>query len=232
MRSRSLARLVIASLGVSVVITPGCGEPATAPSPPTATVATVSAVTVEFGGRVVDADTGGPVGNVQVSLVGIRFPPPGGWFRPNNPATSGADGTFTLPLNLPSSWTAVHLGLTGPGYDHRDMTVEATTAADRPAIRMYRTLVIRPGESITVRVDTGIALCGESPVVDCRRVLVAGSPGDPVELELAPDDSSEPMGLIPDDYVGAYPPVRRLMVPPAISPYVVGAGTATLTARR
>ncbi|MGE5834779.1 MAG: hypothetical protein ACM4AI_09890 [Acidobacteriota bacterium] len=34
MRSRSLARVVIASLGVSVVITLGCGKPPSAPSPP------------------------------------------------------------------------------------------------------------------------------------------------------------------------------------------------------
>ena len=34
MRSSSLARVVIASLGVSVVITLGCGTPPTEPSPP------------------------------------------------------------------------------------------------------------------------------------------------------------------------------------------------------
>ena len=34
MRSRSLACVVIASLGVSVVITLGCGKPPTAPSEP------------------------------------------------------------------------------------------------------------------------------------------------------------------------------------------------------
>ena len=34
MRSRSLARVVMASLGVSVVITLGCGKPPSAPSEP------------------------------------------------------------------------------------------------------------------------------------------------------------------------------------------------------
>ena len=34
MRSSSFARVVMASLGVSVVITPGCGTPPTEPSPP------------------------------------------------------------------------------------------------------------------------------------------------------------------------------------------------------
>jgi hypothetical protein len=97
---------------------------------------------------------------------------------------------------------------------------------------MYPTLVIRPGDSLDVRVE-GIEGCGyggEAGV--CRRVLVAASPGDPVELELVPDDSSKPMGLSPDNFFGAYTPVPRLMVSPGGFPYVIGDGTARLTARR
>ena len=82
----------------------------------------------------------------------------------NEIATSGADGTFTLPLNLPSDWTHVGLQFTGPaGYDDTYGRFEPTAAlcvdwpscwaaADRPAIRMYPTLVIKPDESIKVRV--------------------------------------------------------------------------------
>jgi len=99
---------------------------------------------------------------------------------------------------------------------------------------MYPTLVISPGESIDVRVDDIIAACGEwgGDAGPCRRVLVAASPGDPVELELVRVDSSQPMGLSPDGLAGAYAPVSRLTMPPGGSPYVIGAGTATLTARR
>ena len=97
--------------------------------------------------------------------------------------------------------------------------------------------MIRPGESIEVRVDSsGIVWCGFGNVETCRRVLVAAS-GDPVELEIVPDDSSKPMalGLVvpgypwilePDDM-----PVRRLMASPGGFAYVLGAGTGRLTAR-
>ena len=98
---------------------------------------------------------------------------------------------------------------------------------------MYPTLVIRPGESLEVRVD--IAWCEWGPHRGaCRRVPVASSTGDPVELELVPDDSSNPMALSldPDLDSGIDMSVRRLMVPPGRVPYVVGAGTARLTARR
>ena len=39
---------------------------------------TVQTATVEFGGRVVNADTGGPVGNVVVSVQNVSFASNGG----------------------------------------------------------------------------------------------------------------------------------------------------------
>jgi hypothetical protein len=156
---------------------------------------------------------------------------------PKNTASSGGDGTFTLPLNLPSLWRFISLRLTAPpGYDDTHQRFEPTTAAERPAIRMHPTLVIRPGESIEVRVDGGIVWCGWDGV-PCRRVRVAASPGDPVELEVVAHDSSKPMALgvaIPDNPYILEPDmsVRRLTVPPGGVPYVIGEGTARLTARR
>ena len=96
--------------------------------------------------------------------------------------------------------------------------------------------MIRPGESIEVRVDNIIVWCGWDGY-PCRRVLVATSPGDAVELEVVPDDSSKPMalGLAIPGYccvLEADMSVRRLMVPAGGVPYVIGAGTARLTARR
>ena len=221
-------------IAAGIVASVGCdGGTLTAPDPRPAVP--IPTVTVEFGGRVVNADTGGPVRNVRVSVqrVGVAGPAPAGWVTPTDTATSGGDGTFALAVNLPSSWSSVSLVLTGPaGYDNTQRDVSPRLAADRPAIRMYPTLVIGPGESIDVRVED-IEGCGWAwEAGNCRRVVVAASPGDPVELELVPDDSSEPMGLSPDNFVGAYTPVRRLMVPPGGVPYVIGDGTARLTARR
>ena len=129
-------------------------------------------------------------------------------------------------------WNNVAFLLTAPpGYDDTNWQFQPTTAADRPAIRMYPTIVIKPGESSEVRVEAYIVSCGfAGEAGPCRRVLVAGSSDDPVELEVVPDDSSKPMGLSPDDW--GFMPVRRLLVPPGGSPYVIGAGTARLTARR
>ena len=250
-----LRHLGLIAVCACIVAGVGCdGGKLTAPDPPSLTpdsdVVPDTMVRVEFGGRVVNADAGGPVGNVRVSLSVISIPSrPAGWVFPNNTATSGEDGTFTLPLNLPSVWSFVSLNLTGPpGYDDAGQRYEGIgpfanpsgpTAADRPAIRMYPTLVIRPGESIDVRVDSNIVWCGWDGV-PCRRVLVTASPGGAVELEVVPHDSSKPMalGLAVPEYCCILEPddmsmsVRRLIVPPGGVPYILGAGTARLTARR
>ncbi|HKW03505.1 MAG TPA: hypothetical protein VJN96_27010 [Vicinamibacterales bacterium] len=208
--------------------------PTVTPTPKVTPTPTASTVTVEFGGRVVTADVGGPVGNVLVSAEAISIPKTTvGWVNPTNTTTSGGDGTFTLPLNLPTGWRSLYLKLTAPpGYDDAYHEFLPNTAADRPAIRMYPTLVIKPGESLEVRVED-LETCGwGGEAGNCRRVLVAASPGELVELELVPDDSSKPMGLSPDNFVGAYTPVSRIMVSPGDYPYVIGAGTAKLMARR
>jgi hypothetical protein len=241
-----LRHLGLIAVCACIVASVGCDggnltAPAPAPSPmPSSPVADPNTtVTVEFGGRVVNADAGGPVANVGVSLYVLSYPSPipHGWVFPKNTATSGGDGTFSLALNLPSSWRFVSLKLTAPpGYDDTEQRFEAKSAADRLAIRMYPTLVIRAGESIEVRVDSGIVWCGWDGV-PCRRVVVAAS-GDPVELEVVPHDSSKPMalGLEIPEYCCVLEPddmsVRRLMVPAGRVPYVIGAGTARLTARR
>ena len=240
-----LRHLGLIAVCACIVASVGCdgGKRIITPTPPPG-----STVTVEFGGRVVNADAGGPVGNVRVSAGTMSAPEaPAGWVRPTNTATSGQDGTFTLPLNLPTGWSFIRLNLTAPpGYDDTSQRYEGIgpsrdpgglTPADRPAIRMYPTLVITPGESIGVRVDSGIKLCGSvfDDLADCRRVLLAASP-DTVELEVVPDDSSKPMALTlrPDDWFVSDPnmSVRRLMVPPGGVVYVLGTGTARLTAHR
>ena len=248
-----LRHLGLIAVCACIVAGVGCdGGKLTAPDPPSLTpdsnVVPDTMVRVEFGGRVVNADAGGPVGNVRVSLLDGQGLPGGGpgaaEAYAKDTATSGGEGEFTLPLNLPMGWRSAFFQLTGPpGYDDTYQGFEPTNAADRPVIRMYPTLVIRPGESIEVRVDGGILVwCGFDGYA-CRRVLVAASPGDPVELEVVSHDSSKRMALglaIPGT---VFPPlgpdpdmsVRRLTVPPGGVPYVISdffTGTATLTARR
>ena len=256
-----LIPLALAGCGSEASLASGPSAPSTLPPPATDPI---TRVTVVFGGRVVDADTGGPVANVGVSVSGGGYPGPprspvrgeqvvfSGGGDPNEIATSGADGTFTLPLALWSDWTSVHLQFTGPaGYDDTRRSFEPTAPrcvnspscwapADRTPIRIYPTLVIKPGESIKVRLTDDNFLCfiwSALSSAPCRRVLVAVAPGDLVALDVVPDDSSKPMALLPESAVEFDGSARRVMVEPGGFAYVwadygvVGA-TATLTARR
>ena len=94
---------------------------------------------------------------------------------------------------------------------------------------MYPTLVIRPGESIDVRVDSSVNLCAFGGGFDCRRVLVEASAGTPVELEIVPHDTSNFVGLV--ESIWDEDPKLRRTVTGGVA-YVYGPGTGTLTARR
>src|SRR5262249_39361240 len=172
-----LRHLGLIAVCACIAATVGCdGGKFTPPDPPPAPTPVAdpnTTITVEFGGRVVNADVGGPIEGVQVSLGALGDggrPWPPGWVFPKDTATSGGDGTFTLTLNLPSFWTFVGLQFTGPaGYDDLDPRFEPTAApchlapcwpaTDRPVIKMYPTLVIRPGQSIDVRVESTSNRC-------------------------------------------------------------------------
>lgn len=214
-----------------IVVSVGCdGVSPHAPSPVSDLNATI---TVEFSGRLVNVDTGAPVENVRLSLGAFSTSTtPAGWVFPTNSAMSGGDGTFTLPLNVPRGWTLVELRLAGPGYDERSWRFERNMPGTHAEIRMYPTLVVRPRESIEVRVESTITLCGYFSPLSCRRVLVEASPGEAVELEIVPHDTSQPMGLAANDLEEETVP--RLKVAPGGVAYVHACATCsgTLTARR
>jgi hypothetical protein len=195
-------------------------------------------VTVEFIGRVVNAETGDPVGNVRVSVDAVKLSSevgfniqPAGWVLPTDSVTSGGDGTFTLVLNVPRNWSSVDVKLTDPGYEEMRRSFDHITAGTRAEIRMYPTLVIRPGESIEIRIDDPTAYrCAFAGAFLCRRVLVEASQGEPVKLEIVAHDTSKPMGLVDDWW--SEEPVLHLMAAPGAVVYVYGPGTGRLTASR
>ena len=163
-----LRHLGLIAVCACIVASVGCdGGKVTAPAPPaTPSSDPNTTVTVEFGGRVVNFDAGGPVGNVRVSLEIVAFSN-GSSVRRSNGRTDGSfRRTVQRPVemaHLPSDSISRVLGrmsyLNSPV--RLDTTIRASgsyrhTPADRPAIRMYPTLVIRPGESIEVRVDSDV----------------------------------------------------------------------------
>lgn len=155
MRSRSLARVVMASLGVSVVITLGCGKSPSAPSPPPgpqppsgpsasqrAALSLFEAVSLHWGvttspltwateedGKV--RWTNGPCdfveqGSVQASLDG-GVSPTSGTFLPTG------SHTYVVSFSncLVDGWAGTLNGVASAGYDAAEWSnVTATVSAD------------------------------------------------------------------------------------------------------
>ena len=81
-------QLRLTAVCACIIASVGC-EGATSPGP-------IPKATVEFSGRVINADTDAPVGNVRVSVERYSIHPQG-WAGPvpTNTVTSTDDGTFT-----------------------------------------------------------------------------------------------------------------------------------------
>ncbi len=167
--------------------TPTPGPPLPGPQP------TPSMADVRIEGRVVDAETETSIGGANVSTDGVCYPGRCGNVDKPTTAVTGANGTFVLTANIPQDWRELLLNVTGAGYETTKIYVSppVVMAAE---LRLLRTLIIRPGESIALRVFTGSYVCGfESNL--CRRVLVESPTGESVNVEVVPASSEREAGL-------------------------------------
>jgi hypothetical protein len=96
-----------------------------------------------------------------------------------------ADGRFNLTA---STRGAFWVQLERSGYEPASYCCQYDYSGDL-ALRAYRTLTIRPGESITTQVfaEDGDYRCGDEHFFWCRRVEVAAPPGRPVTLDVSAD---------------------------------------------
>jgi hypothetical protein len=183
-------------IALAVLVCSACEAerlPLTAPAPPSVPPAPPSAVSVRVEGRVIDAETEQPIPRATVSTVGVCYPGRCEAVEQPTSATADDNGMFVITANIPETWSQLQLRPDGVGYEtgHGYVTPSSVAAAE---LRLLRTLTIRPGESIEMRVFLGSYVCGfESHL--CRRVLLQSSPGEPMDLEVIPADAQRDVGL-------------------------------------
>ena len=199
MSNRSNARRA-ALLGLLVLWAAGCDSksiPLTRPAPtglpplPSAT-----RTTVRLEGRLVDEHTEQGVEGARIMITWINPGPPFDMTGMTPPSTSADEtGRFSLTVDLPENWLGVTLRVDRDGYDSVGGTYLPKTEATRPLlIGMYRSLTIRPGESIATAVSLRSDYCGYL-MEPCRRVSVNAPSGKLVEIEVIPEDGLESVGL-------------------------------------
>ena len=211
---------------------PAAPSPPAAPTPPPPVPPASVPVRVE--GRVVDADTEQPIPRAIVTTEGVCYSPgpcPGQVDQPSR-ATADENGLFHLTASLPQHWRELLLGVApGAGYEPTQKYVFPSSAT-AAVLQVYRTLTIRPGESIQTRVSLGHYVCGWLSF-SCRRVVVDSPAGESVDLEVIPADGQADVGLDADGDVFEDHGFPRELTVSGSEVWIVGARVAvTLTARR
>jgi hypothetical protein len=184
--------LVLSAVGCenSNILTP---PPAPTGLPP---LPSATRTTVRLEGRVFDEHTDQPVEGARITITWINPGPPMDLTGATPPSTT-ADGTgsFSLAVDLPDNWLGVTLRVERDGFDPVGGTyLQKTEAVRALSIGMYRSLTIRPGESIATAVSLRSDHCGYL-MEPCRRVSVDAPTGKLVEIEVVGEDTQHNVGL-------------------------------------
>jgi hypothetical protein len=144
-------------------------------------------------GHVIDAETGESISRANVTITGVCYPGRCGPVDQPTSAAADENGMFLLTADVPQNWLELLLGVTGAGYEptHVYVSPPSVMAAE---LKVFRTLTIRPGESIAMRVFLGSYVCGDESHL-CRRVFLESPTAEPLDLEVIPADSQRDVGL-------------------------------------
>ena len=105
-------------------------------------------------------------------------------------------------------------------------------------LKAYRTITIRPGESVQLRVLHFQETCAEESIA-CRRIVVE-SPGDEsIDLEVVPAQTEEVVGVVAAPFPYSLPPLQTRLTVRRGAAWIVrtpgfmsGSGMVTVVARR
>jgi hypothetical protein len=109
-------------------------------------------------------------------------------------------GSFAFSAVLADGWSELLLQVTSEGHEPTAIYITPAEAVNAELL-MLRTITIRPGDSIDMRLFPGSYVCGWLSYL-CRRIIVDSPSGAPVDVEVIPArgedvgllQSSEPFG--------------------------------------
>jgi len=202
----------------------------TLPVPTNVGFADADLITTRIEGRVVDEDEAAlPDATVTIA----RVLSDGRYLSVEQSAaraTADDRGGFGFNANLPRKWSEIVLRVLRDGYDPTDIYVDRSLAT-AVVLRAYRTLTIRPGESIDTRLSLGSYVCGMESY-RCRRVIVNATSGEVIDLEVIPSSADDEVGLLVGEMAPAFFKVERHVTLTGGPVWIVGPNArVTLTAR-
>jgi hypothetical protein len=236
--SRTIALLV------AIVVCGGCERESRIPSldTPSPTAPSQSAsrpvlASAQIEGRVIEADFENPIPGAHITTDWSCYQDrcgPG-----NQPYSTVADehGYFRLTANLPQDWSDLTLKVAHPGFEPAEFSLKPESARFA-VLKAYRTITIRPGESVQLRVLHFQETCAEESIA-CRRIMVE-APGDElINLEVVPVQSEDAFGVLVAPFPYSLPPLQTRLTVRRGAAWIVrtpafmsGTGMVTVVARR
>jgi hypothetical protein len=221
------------SLAVTLMMSCACesrvAEPPTDPTPPT-----VATKLVEFRGRIIDVDNGEGIPGTNVSITQVqvdnRF-----ISRAGPVVSTDANGRYVMTVELPETFSGeAELEIRGPGLEPAWKRLKSSEIHDA-TIDMYRTIRLRPGESVETQLVFR-PYTAPSCELWCRRIIVDGwSPGGPlIEVQLVPLEDEQHIGIFAEPWPlsGVSDPPYPRIAQVAGELWIMGAPTKVrLTAR-
>jgi len=134
---------------------------------------------VQMAGRVVDAESGASLAGVVLVFRNCGI---GGACSTVSTSTDAA-GAFDVSLKSPSG-AFTQVALNEQGYESSEMSVPHSGGTGL-VLKMFRTITLRPGDSVPLEVFDGSSPCGFESAL-CRRLIVDSS-GQPVDVEVIPE---------------------------------------------
>ena len=177
----------------SVTDTPSAPAPGPSPAPAPGPSPSPPPEGGRVQGHVIDAETGESISRATVTTTGVCYPGRCGPVDQPTSAAADENGMFLLTANIPQNWRELLLAVTRAGYEptHIYVSPPSVMAAE---LKVFRSLTIRPGGSIAMRVFLGSYVCGDESHL-CRRVFLESPTAEPLDLEVIPADSQGDVGL-------------------------------------
>ncbi len=240
-----MARQAAVGLLLAIVVSSACGRDSPNSPMPTPTAPPAPLLTAaQIEGRVVDVDLEEPMPGAQVTAVSVCY---SSTLAPSErvsrcdavdqPYSTTADeqGMFRLTANLPQDWYGLRLEVIKPGFEPATTPVPAESARNA-VLRAYRSIRIRPGESVQLRVLFQETCAYED--IACRRINVEASPGEAIELEVLPLQAEDAFGVMVEPFPAHVDPLQTRLTVRSGDAWIVrssasvGSGIVTVAARR
>jgi hypothetical protein len=134
---------------------------------------------------------------------------------------------FRLTTNLPQGWNGLRLAVVSPGFEPATMVLDPESVSNA-VLRAYRSITIRPGESVQLRVLLQQETCAYDDIA-CRPITVEASVGEGINVEVFPAQIDDAFGVIAEPFPFHVDPLETRLTVRGGTAWIVRSSSSTGT---